>query len=159
MGDTTGVRKRIKKMAVSAAYLAGPEDDAVVVLLAVVLVLLQLLPPQAHRHGAQTLVHPQVVPVLWEPEHGQQGQHTHTHTHTDTDTDTHTHTHTSQPFSKAVTSETEDNYIRGTKKGQNLSNAEKDYKVSNLLHFNELHCVTQSTVKTIKTLIQGHTGN
>jgi len=29
------------------------------------LVLLQFLPPEADRHGAQTLVHPQVVPVLW----------------------------------------------------------------------------------------------
>ena len=45
--------------------LAAPEDDPELVLLAVLLVLLQLLPAQAHRHGPQSLVHSQIVPVLW----------------------------------------------------------------------------------------------
>lgn len=45
-------------------YLARSEDDPVIILLAMFLVFLQLLPPQTHRHWAQVLIHPQIVPVL-----------------------------------------------------------------------------------------------
>lgn len=47
-------------------HLAGPEDDPVLVLGAVLLVVLQLLPLDADGHGAQLLVHPEVVGVLCE---------------------------------------------------------------------------------------------
>lgn len=44
--------------------LARSEDDPVVVLLAVLLVLIQLLPPQTHRHWAEVFIHAKVVPVF-----------------------------------------------------------------------------------------------
>lgn len=43
------------------AYLTSPEDDPVLVLRSVVLMILQLLPLDAYRHGAQLFIHAEVI--------------------------------------------------------------------------------------------------
>lgn len=48
----------------NVCYLTRSENDPVVVLLSMVFVFLQLLPSQTHRHRAQILIYPQVIPVL-----------------------------------------------------------------------------------------------